>query len=79
MLKLGYKGAELFLEFLDTYVTVMVGGACSMANYYKNNYGTTFLDRLSPSDIAYSVLIYESAYNMWAEEIIKSKRCVTIQ
>ena len=37
------------------------------------------LNRLSPSDIAYSVLIYESAYDTWAEEIIKGKQCVTIQ
>ena len=45
----------------------------------KINYGKTLLDRLSPSDIAYSILIYESAYDIWAEEIIKSKSCVTIQ
>ena len=37
------------------------------------------LDRLSLSDIAYSVLTYESAYDTWAEEIITSERCVTIQ
>ena len=37
------------------------------------------MDRLSPLEIAYSVLIYESAYDTWAEEIIKSKQCVTIQ
>jgi hypothetical protein len=34
---------------------------------------------LSTSDIAYSVPIYESAYDTWGEEIIKSKQCVTIQ
>ena len=77
--KVGYEDAESFLYFLDKYVTVMVGGTRAMAKYYKINCGKTLLDRLSPSDIAYSVLIYESAYDTWAEEIIKSKQCVTIQ
>jgi hypothetical protein len=79
MFKIGYEGAESFLYFLDKYVTVMVGGTRAMAKYYKINSGKTLLDRLSPSDIAYSVLIYESAYDTWAEEIIKSEQCVTNQ
>ena len=77
--KVGYEDAESFLYFLDKYVTVMVGGTRAMAKYYKINYGKTLLDRLSLSDIAYSVLIYESAYDTWAKEITKIKRCVTIQ
>ncbi len=77
--KVGHEDAELFLYFLDKYVTVMVWGTHAMAKYYKINSGKTLLDRLSPSDIAYSVLIYESAYDIWLEEIIKSKQCVTIQ
>ena len=79
VVKLEYKGAELFLYFLDKYATVMGGGARSMAKSYKNSYRNTLLDRLSLSDIAYIVLIYKSAHDMWAEEIIKSKRCETIQ
>jgi hypothetical protein len=71
--KIGYEGAELFLYFLDKYVPGMVGGTHAMAKYYKINCRKTFLDRLSLSDIAYIVLIYESAYDTWAEEIIKSK------
>ena len=51
----------------------MVGRTRAMAKYYKINYRKTLLDRLSPSDIAYSVLIYESAYDMWAKEIIKNE------
>ncbi len=57
-LKLANEGAEPFLYFLDKYTTVMVGGARSMTIYYKNYNGNTFLDRLTPSDIAYSVLVY---------------------
>jgi len=57
----------------------MAGGACSMTNYYKNHNSNTLLDRLTPFDIAYSVLVYESAHDMWKEEILKSETCCTIQ
>ena len=77
--KLAYEDAEHFLYFLDKYATVMVGGACSMAKYFKNYNGNTLLDRLTPSDIAYSVLLYESAHDMWQEEINKCETCQTIQ
>ena len=77
--KVGYEDAKSFLYFLDKYETVMVGGTSAMAKYYKINYGKKLLDRLSPSDIANSVLIYESAYDVWAEDIIKSETCVTVQ
>ncbi len=62
--KLAYDEAEHFLYFLDKYTTVMVGGARSMTKYYKNYNGNTLLDRLTPSNIAYSVLVYESAHDM---------------
>ncbi len=77
--KVGYEEAKLFLYFLDKYVTVMVGGTRAMAKYQKIKCGKTLLDRLSPSDIAYSVLIYKSAYDVWDKDIIKNKKCVTIQ
>ena len=50
-----------------------------MTKYYKNYNGNTLLDRLTPSDIAYSVMVYESAHDMWKEEILKSETCHTIQ
>ncbi len=78
-LKLAYGNAKLFLYFLDKYATVMVGGARSMTKYYKNHIGNTLLDRLTPSDIAYSVLVYENLYDMWKEEILKCETCQTIQ
>ena len=53
----------------------MAGGARSMTKFYKNYNGNTLLDRLTPSDIAYSVLVYESAYDMWKEEILKCEMC----
>ena len=78
-LKLAYEGAEPFLYFSDKYATVMGGGVRSMTKYYKNHIGNTLLDRLTPSDITYSVLVYESAYDMWKEEILKFETCQTIQ
>ena len=77
-LKLAYGDAEPFLYFLDKYETVIVGEARSMTKYYKNHIGNTLLDRLTPSDIAYSVLVYENSYEMWKEEILKCETCQTV-
>ncbi len=57
----------------------MVGGARSMTKYYKNYNGNTLLDRLTPSDIAYSVLVYYNSYDMWKDEIFKCETCQTVQ
>ena len=35
------------------------------------------MDRLTASDIAYSVLVYESAFDVWEEEINKNDTCKT--
>ena len=50
-----------------------------MTKYYKNYNGNTLLDQLTASNIAYSVLVYESAHDIWKEEIPKSETCHTIQ
>ena len=78
-LKLACKGAKPFLCFLDKYATVMVGGERSMTKYYKHYNGNTLLDRLTPSNIAYSALVYESVHDMWKEEILKCVTCQTIK
>jgi hypothetical protein len=67
--KIGYEQAESFLYFLDKYATVMVGGSRGMTKFYKQNRSKTLLDHLTASDIAYSFLVYESAYDVWEEEI----------
>jgi hypothetical protein len=72
-----YSDAEGLLYFLDKYTTIMVGGAKEMSRFYKNNKGKTLLDKVSVSDIAYSVLIYESSYDVWMEDIKKSETCAT--
>ena len=50
-----------------------------MTKYYKNHIGNTLLDRLTPSDSAYSVLVHENSYDMWKEEILKCEKCQTVQ
>ena len=75
--KPSYDAAESLLYFLDKYTTIVVGGARAMGKYYKQNRGKTLLDKLTVSDIAYSILVYENAYDVWSEEIIKTKTCST--
>ena len=75
--KIGYEQAESFLYFLDKYATVMVEGSREMTKFYNNNRSKTLLDRLTASDIAHSVLVYESAYDVWEEDINKNDTCET--
>jgi len=77
MMHPSYSDAESLLYFLDKYATVMVGGAKGMSQFYKNNKGKTLLDKVSVSDIAYSILVYESSYDVWVEDIKKAEMCAT--
>ncbi len=54
-----YDQAEHFLRFLDKYVSHAVG------NHYflqgsKSNRSKTFLDKVTASDIVYTILVYEN-------------------
>ncbi len=60
--------AEHFLWFLDKYVSHAVG------NYYflqsnKSNRSKTFLDKVTASDIAYTILVYENTKEVWEEDL----------
>ncbi len=46
-----------------------------MTKYYKQNRGKSLLDKLSISDIAYSIFVYESAHEVWKEEVMKAITC----
>ena len=73
MLHPSYSDAEpFFLYFLDKYATIMVGGLKGMARWYKNNKGMTLLDKLTVSDITFSMLMYENAYDVWMKEVLKA-------
>ena len=50
-----------------------------MGKYYKNNRGKTLLDKLTVSDIAYSLLVYENSVKVWKEEMDKVKTCTTAE
>ncbi len=71
--KPSYDEAEPLLYFLNKYATIVVGGARAMGKYYKQNCGKSLLDKLTVSDIAYSLLVYESSHDVWKEEILKAK------
>ncbi len=71
--KPSYNEAEPLLYFLDKYATIVVGGTRAMGKYYKQNRGKSLLDKLTVSDIVYSLLVYESLHDVWKEEILKAK------
>ena len=50
-----------------------------MEKFYKDNWSKTLFDKITASDIAYSVLVYENAYDMWKEEFQKSQMCKTAE
>jgi hypothetical protein len=77
--KPSYNEAEPLLYFLDKYATIVVGGARAMGKYYKQNRGKSLLDKLTVSDIAYSLLVFESSHDVWKEEILKAKTCATAE
>jgi hypothetical protein len=72
-----YEDAEPLLYFFDKYATIVVGGARTLGKYFKQNRGKSLLDKLTVSDIAYSFLVYESAHDVWKEEVMKAKTCAT--
>ena len=59
-----YDEAEPLIYFLDKYTMIIIGGSKAMAEYKKLNKGKTLLDQVTVSDIAYSMLVYESSYNV---------------
>jgi len=62
------KDLEDFMWFLDKYVSHAVGNhhfmQCSKSNRTK-----TFLDKVTASDIAYTILVYENSHEVWKEEL----------
>ena len=74
---LAFDDVEPFLYFLDKYTTIIVGGQRAMDKFYKDNRSKTLFDKITASDIAYSVLVYESAIEVWKEDIRKNLACKT--
>jgi hypothetical protein len=63
-----YDDVEDFMRFLDKYVSHAVGNHYFM-QWSKSNRTKTFLDKVTASDIAYTILVYENSNEVWKEEL----------
>ncbi len=62
-----YDQVEHFLQFLDKYVSCAIGTHLFL-QWSKSNRAKTYLDRVTASDIAYTILVYENSKEVWEEE-----------
>ncbi len=63
-----YDQAEHFLWFLDKYVSHAVGNHYFL-QWSKSNRSKTFLDKVTASDIFYTILVYENTKEVWEKEV----------
>jgi hypothetical protein len=63
-----YDQAEHFLRFHDKYVSHAVGNHFFL-QWSKLNRSKTFLDKVTASDIAYIILVYENTKEVWEEDL----------
>lgn len=63
-----YDESEHFLRFLDKYVSRAIGNH-QLAKWCCENKDKTLLDKLTSSDIAYTILVYENTREVWEEEL----------
>jgi hypothetical protein len=63
-----YDQAEHFLWFLDKYVSHAVGNHYFL-QWRKFNRSKTFLDKVTASDIAYTILVYKNTKEVWEEDL----------
>ena len=78
---LSYADVEHFLRFIDKYVSRAVGNH-TYARWKKSHQTKTLLDKISASDIACTILVYENSKDVWEEELIiklEPKKNRTIQ
>ena len=71
-----YQDAEPFLRFIDKYVKLTIGGHY-VNKWIRMNRNKTLLDKLTSSDIAYTILVCENSKEVWDEEIRIKKECHT--
>ncbi len=63
-----YDQAEHFLQFLDKYVSHAVGSHYFL-QWSTLNRSKPFLDKVTASDIVYTILIYENIKEVWEEDL----------
>ena len=56
-----YDDGEDFMRFLDKYVRHAPVGNLHFTQWIKSNRTKTFLDKVTASDIAYTILVYENS------------------
>ncbi len=66
--ELTYEQAEDFLRFLDKYVSRDMG-THFVSRWSKSNWTKTILNKITASDIAYTILVYENSKEVWEEEL----------
>lgn len=71
-----YEDTEPFLTFIDNYVKHAVGGHY-INKFIKTNRNKTLLDKVTASDIAYTILVCENSKEVWDEEIKIKTECKT--
>ncbi len=59
---------EHFLQFLDKYVSHAVGNHYFL-QWSKSNRSKKNLDKVTASDIAYTILVYENTKEVWEEDV----------
>ena len=67
-LEISYDESEQFLRFLDKYVSRAIGNH-QMAKFCRVNRDKTLLEKMTSSDIAYTILVYKNTKEVWEEEI----------
>ena len=53
-------------RFFDCYVTKIVGKS-DINRYLSKNHDKLLLDKITTSDIAYAILVYENSLDVWLE------------
>ncbi len=61
-----YNETEHLLRFIDKYVSRAIGNY-QIAKWTRANKDKTFMDKVTASDIAYSVIVYENTKEVWEE------------
>ena len=70
------EGMLSFLHFLDKYVSKLVGRR-ELDTFFKFNRNKSLLDKITPSDIAYAILLCENGVNVWDESERIKATCAT--
>ena len=74
--KLTYEEAEQFLRFVEKYVIRAVG-VHFLLQWSKLHRSKTILEKVTASDIAYTMLVYENSSEVWEEELMIKENAAT--